>query len=292
MAASTAQRLLSAILILIVLSASAEDTPAPSPAPLSFGVVPQQATAELARNWTPVFQYLGERAGVELRFATAPDIPTFEQRMAAGEYDLAYMNPYHYTVFHAHPGYDAIARQSNKRIRGILVIRRDSDIEDIADLDGQTLAFPAPAAFAASVLPRAALKEAGIRVEPRYVRSHDSVYLAVAEGLYPAGGGIERTFANIEPELRDSLRVLWRTKDYTPHAFAAHPRVDPALVTRVRDAMLSMADDPDGRALLAALGFEGITAAQDSDWDDVRALGIDLLDSPIDAPAGPAGRPD
>lgn len=46
------------------------------------------------------------------------------------------------------------------------------------------------AACAASVLPRAALKEVGIAFGPRYVRSHDSVYRTVAQGLYPASGGI------------------------------------------------------------------------------------------------------
>ncbi|MGB5735598.1 MAG: phosphate/phosphite/phosphonate ABC transporter substrate-binding protein [Thiohalocapsa sp.] len=250
-----------------------------APASLSFGVVPQQAAARLASLWAPIFDYIGERAGVQIRFATAPDIPSFEQRLAAGQYDLAYMNPYHYTVFHERPGYNAFANQRDKRIRGILVTPKDSDINDIQALTGQTLAFPAPAAFAASVLPRAALRRVGIAIEPRYVRSHDSVYLAVAQGLYPAGGGIERTFQNTDPKVRERLRILWRTDAYTPHAFAAHPRLDPALVARVRDVMLAMSDDPAGRELLAAVGFSGIDGAGDADWDDVRALGIDLLDT-------------
>jgi phosphonate transport system substrate-binding protein len=254
-------------------------------AELSFGIVPQQAAAQLAALWSPIFKYLSERTGVDMGFRTAPDIPTFEQRLAAGQYDLAYMNPYHYTVFHEHPGYVAFAHQRDKRIRGILVTRADAGIAGIEDLRGATLAFPAPAAFAASVLPRAALREAGIDIEPRYVRSHDSVYRAVAQGLYPAGGGIERTFDNADSSVRDQLRVLWRTEDYTPHAFAAHPRVDKQTVARVRDAMVAMADDPRGQQLLAAIGFVGIDPASDGDWNDVRALNIDLLESaPAPAP--------
>jgi phosphonate transport system substrate-binding protein len=127
-------------------------------------------------------------------------------------------------------------------------------------------------------LPRAALKEADVSFEPSYVRSHDSVYRAVAQGLYPAGGGIERTFANTDPEVREQLRVLWRTQGYTSHPFAAHPRVEQAVVDRIRDAMIGMSDDPTGQALLATIGFGGIESAQDADWNDVRALEIDLLD--------------
>jgi phosphonate transport system substrate-binding protein len=266
-----------AIGLLLILSASSLCAQERSE-PISVGIVPQQAATRLAALWAPILAEIGARAGLNLEFRTAPDIPTFEQRLAEGAYDIAYMNPYHYTVFSQTPGYRAFAKQRDKRIRGILVTRQDAGIDDIAALDGSRLAFPAPAAFAASLLPRAALKEAGIDFEPNYVRSHDSVYRAVAQGLYPAGGGIERTFANTDPEVRKQLRVLWRTQGFTSHPFAAHPRVDPAVVDRVRDAMIGMSDDPTGQALLATIGFGGIESAQDADWNDVRALEIDLLD--------------
>ena len=252
---------------------------------LTFGIVPQQATAVLARHWVPILDEVGRRAGVQIGFRTAPDIPTFEGRLAAGDYDLAYMNPYHYTVYHQSPGYLAFAKERGLRLRGILVVRKDSPVTDIAALRGQPVAFPAPAAFAASILPQAALRQAGIPIEPHFVRSHASVYLGVARGLYPAGGGIERTFENTAPETRDQLRVLWQTREYTPHAFAAHPRVDPLLVRRVRDAMVALADSPAGAALLAAIEFKGIDPATDAQWDDVRALGIEVL--PLPPPASP-----
>lgn len=258
---------------LVAITARAED----NVEPLTVGIVPQQAATRLAALWAPILTEVGKRAGVALEFRTAPNIPTFEQRLAEGAYDLAYMNPYHYTVFSESPGYRAFAKQRDKRIRGILVVRRDADLEALEGLDGARIAFPAPAAFAATLLPGAALREAGVEFEPSYVRSHDSVYRAVAQGLYPAGGGIERTFANTDPEVRDQLQVLWRTEGFTPHAFAAHSRIDPAAVIGVRDAMVALSDDPQGQALLASIGFGGIEPADDADWDDVRALEIDLL---------------
>jgi len=158
------------------------------------------------------------------------------------------------------------------------VVRKDSPLESPRELDGATLAFPAPAAFAASVLPRAYLKGEGIAFTPRYVSSHDSVYRTVAKGLYPAGGGVVRTFNNVDPDVRDQLRILWKTKGYTPHAFAAHPRVPADVVERLTRAMLAMDGDAEGRTLLKSLSTKGFESATDSDWDDVRALGIDLLE--------------
>ncbi|MEM7403716.1 MAG: phosphate/phosphite/phosphonate ABC transporter substrate-binding protein [Pseudomonadota bacterium] len=249
----------------------------------TFGVVPQQAAAKLARLWTPILNDVSARAGVVVRFRTAPNIPEFEARVRRGEYDFAYMNPYHFTVFHENPGYVAVARQAQKQIRGLIVVARDGPLTSLEELAGGQVAFPAPAAFAATVLPRAEMLRRGIDVEPRYVSSHDSVYRAVAKGLFNAGGGIQRTLANVDAKTREQLRVLWTTRGYTPHAIAAHPRVAPGIRQRLADALIGLSSDAAGRELLATIKFKAIEPATDSDWDDVRALDLravaDLSDS-------------
>ena len=244
---------------------------------LSFGIVPQQSATKLARLWTPICKYLSKQTGYRFVFKTAKDIPTFEKRLAAGEYDIAYMNPYHYTVFSIDPGYRAIAKETNKRIQGIIVVKKDSPYQSIAELSGKTLAFPAPAAFAASVLPRAYLKTNQIEISPQYVRSHDSVYLTVSKGLYPAGGGIQRTFNNMPESIRQQLRILWKTPGYTPHAFAVHPRLPAAVVRDTAGALIAMSTNEEGGNLLKNLNFNPIGSAKDEDWDDVRELGIALF---------------
>lgn len=246
---------------------------------LSFGIVPQQSAAKLASTWGPVLAAISEKARVRLEFRTAPDIPAFEQRLAAGEYDIAYMNPYHYTEFSKRVGYGAIAKEKDRKIQGIIVVKKDSPIQSIAQLRGQVLAFPAPAAFAASVLPRAALRKQGISFQTKYVSSHDSVYFAVAEGLFAAGGGIVRTLESVDQRTQDALRILWRTEQYTPHAIAARANLSAPLIGRLVEAMDALDDTEDGRKLLTGIGFKGIEPAQDSDWDDVRALGIQALDT-------------
>lgn len=245
---------------------------------LTFGIVPQQSAKKLARLWTPISNYLSEKVGVKILFSTANDIPTFEKRVLAGEYDIAYMNPYHYTLFHQTPGYEAIAKQQDRKIKGIIVVVKDSSITSLDQLQGETLAFPSPAAFAASVLPQAKMAKDGIDVTPKYVSSHDSVYLTVSKGLFPAGGGVIRTFNNTAPEVRDNLRVLWSTPGYTPHAIAVHPRIDMELRHKIQQALINMSNDPEGQALLKTIHFKALEVAEDHDWDDVRALNIKLLE--------------
>jgi phosphonate transport system substrate-binding protein len=238
----------------------------------TFGVVPQQAASEMAETWGPFLAQLSEKSGVQLKFATAPDIPAFEKRLAEGAYDFAYMNPYHYTVFHKKSGYEAFAKEKERKLKGILVVRKDSPVNDIHELNNSTIVFPAPAAFAASILPRTALQRAGVSFIPKYVSSHDSVYLNVIRGLYPAGGGIARTFDMLDENEKKELRVLWTTKAYTPHAIAYHPRLKNGEVNRLQQVMLGL--DAAGQSKLKLIGFKGIEAASDADWDDIRQLKI------------------
>lgn len=263
----------------VLLTLLALNTPV-SAQPLTFAVVPQQSAHRLAKQWAPLMQSMSRAIGAEVVFTTAPDIPTFEQRLKRGEYSFAYMNPYHFTVFNQQPGYRALAHAKDKQIKGIIVIRKESGINQVEQLSGSELAFPSPAAFAASILTRSYLSERGVDFTPKYVSSHDSVYLSVARGLYPAGGGVLRTFNAISPEIREQLTPIWTTDGFTPHAIAAHPDVEPQITQRVQSYLIQMDSNEAHVELLAPLKIKGFTAADDSEWDDVRALNINLLTGP------------
>ncbi|MEP4339282.1 MAG: phosphate/phosphite/phosphonate ABC transporter substrate-binding protein, partial [Roseobacter sp.] len=189
----------------------------------SFGIVPQQSASRLAQVWVPILAQLEKETGYKLKFTTAKDIPTFETCLAGKAYDFAYMNPYHYTVVHETAGYEAFAHQADKKLKGILVARADAQPGDLAQLNQKAIAFPSPAAFGASVIPRAELTAQNIDFDPVYVKSHDSVYRAVALGLFPAGGGVMRTFNNLPDDLKSQLKIIYQTDAYTPHAFTTSP---------------------------------------------------------------------
>ncbi|MEZ9524827.1 phosphate/phosphite/phosphonate ABC transporter substrate-binding protein [Enterovibrio norvegicus] len=244
---------------------------------LVFGVVPQQSSAKLIRNWGPLLKEISEYSGLTLRFATAPNIPEFEKRLAEGKYDVAYMNPYHFTVFNEAPGYSALVHAKNKRIKGILVVKKGEGIEKLTDLDGKNIAFPAPAAFAATLLTQAVLNNEGISFTPHYVGSHDSSYLAVADGLFDAGGGIIRTLGASSDETKNQLNVLHITQGFTPHAVAAHPSLDEETRQKIVQAFFELSETKKGKAALKTLNMKGFKAAKDSDWDDVRSLNISVI---------------
>ncbi|TKB01578.1 phosphate/phosphite/phosphonate ABC transporter substrate-binding protein [Alteromonas portus] len=255
--------------------------PLPSTAKtLTFAVVPQQSAKKMAEKWQPLIDYLSSYTGLNIEFRTAKDIPSFEDNLTAGMYDIAYMNPYHFVVFNDSVGYRALAHERDKKIRGLIVVHQDSPIQTLSDLNGAEIAFPAPAAFAATIITSAHLRKNNVAFIPRYVKSHDSVYLSVQRNFFNAGGGIFRTL-NIAPEtMKNDLRVLWESKGYTPHPIATHPKMAEDDRQAILNALIALSNDSSKSFILSKIGLSGFIASNDSDWDDVRELGIASLSRP------------
>jgi len=237
----------------------------------SFGVVPQQNPTALAKGWTPILNYLSQKTGYKFELQTAKDIISFNKRLKAGAFDIAYMNPLLYAIDESHI-YKVFAKEKDNQLKGIIVVAKNSSYTNIKSLRNTTMAFPDPDAFAATLIPLAHLEKAGITVTQKNVMSHDSVYRAVAKGLYPAGGGVIKTLEKTDPAIQDQLRILWISPPYTPHPIAAHARVPEEVIRKLFDAMSTMHLDPRGKTLLEGIKFRGIELAEDHEYDEIRAL--------------------
>jgi phosphonate transport system substrate-binding protein len=110
-------------------------------------------------------------------------------------------------------------------LEGLVLVQQGSPIRQLRDLQGASLAFPAPNAFAASLLIRALLARDGIRITPLYVGTHTNGYRSVALGSSQAGGGVNQTLSQERPEVHHQLRILWRTPGFPAHPFSAAGRV-------------------------------------------------------------------
>lgn len=226
-----------------------------------FAVVPQYNATELHKDWTPVLQRISRDTGLELELRIADSIPKFEAEFLKGMPDFAYMNPYHAVMAKQAHGYVPLVRDS-KPLSGILLTRRDSTYQSVRDLNGQAIAFPAPNAFGASLYMRALLsEEVGVKIEPRYVKTHSNVYRHVIRKDAAAGGSVNAAFNDEVPEVREQLRIIYQTPDVAPHPVVGHPRVPDAVRRAFVDAFLAMGKDDAGRALLKEIRTPGPIAA-------------------------------
>lgn len=194
-----------------------------------IGIVPQFEAKKLSNIWSPIISELEKRTGFKLNFMGSPRIPEFEKSFLAGEFDFAYMNPYHLIVARKQQGYIPLIRDGKRKLFGIIAVHKDSKYKTPEDLNGLIIAFPAPNALGASLMIRAALTEKfKISFTPLYSQTHSSSYLNVLLKRASAAGGVKGTFLKQKDHIKDNLKIIYETEKVAPHPLAAHPRVPEA----------------------------------------------------------------
>lgn len=239
-----------------------------------FSVVPQLPQGELYAYWSPILEKIGRAEGWCFNLYLQPSIPEFETELISGRLDFAFANPYHLIMANKSAGYVPLLADAGL-LSGIIVVRKDSKVQRIDNLDGQTLAFPAPNAFAASLLPRALLNKAGVRIQPQYVKTHSNVYRSILQGDVVAGGGVNNTLMR-EPEgLRQQLRVLYETPGFLSHPIVVHPRVTEAARTRFQTIFMKHASQADQQANFNKIQMPNPRQVNLGDYEALTHLGVE-----------------
>jgi len=239
----------------------------------SIGVVPQFEARKLRKIWLPIIKQLEQETGFKFKLRGAPTIPAFEQEFLAGKFDISYMNPYHLLIANESQGYIPLVRDHSKRLQGVLVVRKDSPIQSVKDLNNKTLAFPSPNALGASLQMRAELHDKfKINITPKYVKTHDSVYLNVYLKQVAAGGGVGKTLRKQAPQLREQLKVIYKTTPVAPHPIAAHPRVPKADRDAIVKALIKISATKSGQKVLAQIPIKKLGKSSMQDYQPLQGM--------------------
>ena len=242
----------------------------------TFGVVPQFDSRETLRVWQPLLAELKKRTGLNFRLIGSININKFESQLLANEFDFAYMNPYHALMTSQLNGYVPLVRDIEAHLYGVLVVRKNSAIQDIKNLEGKLVAFPSPNALGASLILRANLKNTyNISIKPKYVQNHSSVYLNVALGEAEAGGGVQKTLLQQPEVLKDKLRVIYKSQAIMPHPIATHSRVPPEVQNKVRQALLSLSKTDKGIKILREIPIKTLGITSIDEYQTLKELGLE-----------------
>jgi phosphonate transport system substrate-binding protein len=269
-------RLIPYTLLLFVLNGSVSLPSYAESTLYTFGVVPQFDAQKIYTIWRPILDELEKHTGYKFRLAGSPTIPAFEAQFSVGEFDFAYMNPYHALKAAKSQQYVPLVRDVGRTLFGIIVVRKDSGITRVEQLDKKTVAFPAPNALGASLIPRADFEHRyGIEVSPRYVQSHSSVYLNVALGRVVAGGGVQKSLSQQTAAVRDKLKIIYKTREFAAHPVVAHGRIPQSVRDTVKQALLKLGESDEGRLLLSKVPIKEVGPAFLEDYQPLSDWGLD-----------------
>lgn len=253
---------------------------------LSLAVHPFDTPSRLVKRFQPLCDYLAEMIGMPIHVHVAISYEDQIRRIADGSVDLAYMGPTPYLrardkyMGEFGPVIEPIAGE--EEYFSVIVVRKGSDIAELEDLKGRTMAFGSHRSFSSHYMPRALLIKHGITLadlkDYAFLDRHERVALSVLHGDYDAGG-INSWVADKYMGQGAGLKVIAVSPPLPPHAIVARVGLAGDIVEKVRRALLE--PDEAGKRRLAAFGQpSSFVPVTDSQFDFARQIVAALESEP------------
>ena len=235
---------------------------------LQIGILPYLPARSLIVEHQPLRDYLQQGLGREVELFTAPDFRAFFENTRQGNYDVVITAAHFARVAQIDQGYVPMVRYSGGA-RGLLVVARDSPIRHLDQLRGKTIAGPDRLALVSLVMTQW-LHEHGLKERRDYTLvasvSFNTAILTVQHGEAAAAVTAPAAMRQMPAELRDSVRILGDTGEYTNLVYLANPRLGKHEIAKIKELILRFgADTQPGRTFLSTTGFGSIIPATAAD---------------------------
>lgn len=163
-----------------------------------------------------------------------------------------------------------------------ILVHKDSPITTLTELRGKVFAFTDPKSNSGKLVPTymlAKMKETPehffSRVE--YTFGHDKSIRAVAEKIVD-GAAVDSLiweYAAIrKPELTSQTRIIAKSAPYGIPPIVVRPGLDPDTKNKLKDILLSAANDPEGKEILHGMMIDAFVGGDDKNYDSIRAMNM------------------
>jgi phosphonate transport system substrate-binding protein len=260
---------------------SPEFTDAPSTSQVTeyiFGVHPLHNPERLFAVYGPIMDYLSAHIpGTRFRLEASRNYAEFDKKLDEGRFHFALPNPYQ-TLRSLDHGYEVFGKMGDdQNFRGIILVRKDSGIENVSDLKGRAVSYPAATALAATMMPQYFLHTHGLDVNKDirnvYVGSQESSIMNVFHGFVAAGATWPTpwiAFQEQHPDMAGLLEVKWQTDTLPNNGLVVRKDVPKDVMSKAANLLLTLHESEEGRKLLAPIPLSRFEAASDVTYAPVR----------------------
>ena len=257
---------------------------------LHLVLTPSQKPTDLLATGEEFGQVLGKLVGVPVRVTVASDYAAVIEALRNRTADLAFVHPGGYVLASREAKALIVAKNvwhGKASFTSRIYVRREAGIKSLEDLRGRTIAFVDPASSSGYIYPMVLLIKRGLVTnrDPRtffkdvvFSGAHDASMRALLNGHVDAIASFDMAREQYlkDPAERERLVFVAETEPIPEAGIAARDGLDAATFAKVRGALLQIRG-PAHEALLKRLyEIDGFEAAEDREYDPVRAA-IELL---------------
>ena len=254
-----------------------------NPGTLVFSFTPLEDPTVYEKAFDPFVKYLAQCSGKKTVFFSVQSNSAQIEAMRSGRLHLAFFSTgttnFAVNIAGAVPFAIRADDQGPHGFNLILITRKDSPIQKIADLKGKKVAHTSPSSTSGNAAPRALFPALGVTPEKDYQvlfsGKHDQSIMGVLSGDYdaaPVASDIFHQMAKRGVIKEDDFRIIYTSAKFPVNSLAYAHDLEPALRDRIVKCVYDYKFDPE-----LAKGMEGAThfapISYLKDWAIVRQVG-------------------
>lgn len=263
------------------------------PEKLTVQFVPSQAAETLEAKAKPLEQLLSDELGIPVTVSVSTDYNTIVEAMASKQVDVGFLPPNAYVLANEQSNVKVLLQAQRYGIkqpggestdelvdsyRSMIVVKSGSDIKELEDLKGKTIATQDVTSSAGYVWPVAEMKKASIDINTDVttvqVKGHDQAVLSVLNGDVDAAFVFEdarNTVKNDYPEIMDEVEPMYFTEPIPNDTISVRSDMSEEWDKKIQDAFIAIGKDEEGKQIISDIySHEGYVVSQDSNFDIVR----------------------
>ncbi|MFW5967040.1 MAG: phosphate/phosphite/phosphonate ABC transporter substrate-binding protein [Persicimonas sp.] len=237
---------------------------------LIYAFQPQENPESIAPDADKLAEYLAEETGIDSEVYLPTNYAGVVEALRGGKADVAYFSGWPYLQAHEKAEAELLVveeRDGEPFYMSRWYVKKDSDIEDLEDLEGEPIAFTSPTSTSGYLFPLAKVIQEGHLEEegdPKdffgeviYAGGYEQSLNALVEGKVKAAAASDYAFERfLDEEEREEIEVLTEQGPVPTHGVAIRGDLPDEVKEDVKEALLSLNDEEHAELLESLYGAE------------------------------------
>ncbi len=247
---------------------------------LNFGYASGENIVSIINKFTPMMNYITARTGMKVNFIRTISYAETQEGFINGVLDMGILNTLSFLEIEKKDVIIPVAerlKKGNNSYQSYFIVRKDSSITDLHDLQNKIFAFGDPNSTSSSLIPQKILAGEHIDIYKDlkqfiYFQKQDSILYAILNKTVDMGAVASFIFEESDPEVKVLLKVIKKSAPFPLGPFVVSKRMSNNLKNELTEILLLMNTTKEGRAALKKADLEGFTSFNNEDFDPLRKL--------------------